>query len=536
MFWFKYLFGLLMIIPICSGCEKRSDTERLFEAAAYGDLITIEKLLDRGVDINARDNQGKSVLHVSGSISIKLLISRGADIDAKDNYGQTPLYIAAHGSCNITSELLIRQGADIHVRNNNGNTVLHAAAHSGILSTIRLLLNRGADINAVNNDGKTPIYEAINQNRVEAVHLLITRGALANAERTIDLLEAALIPTKENAVLYFKDEIIGLLVRSADVHAKDQYGQTLLIQALQRCPGHYFERIIPMLVEAGADINTKNNLAWTPLDFAYAPIEKDGILMEIPKDQELVDFLVSKGAKRGAGHRPPQEIEKPKEEDFFALVKKVVAEGGDINKPLGGYPYAPLVSALCESFFKAAIFLIENSADVNVRKHDDEMTPLHLAVFRKQKDIVELLISHGAELEARDEKRKMTPLEYAVVFGEDTHLKIVQVLIANGAKLPANGLHHAALSGNAKLMKILLRTGMKVDFQNDLGQTPLHLAAQEGHRETALLLLQHGADVNVRDCMGLTPLVYANGGDPKTQDVANLLKEYGGKTFGWRKE
>jgi hypothetical protein len=36
--------------------------------------------------------------------------------------------------------------------------------------------------------------------------------------------------------------------------------------------------------------------------------------------------------------------------------------------------------------------------------------------------------------------------------------------------------------------------------------------------------------------MGLTPLVYANGGDPKTQDVANLLKEYGGKTFGWRKE
>jgi ankyrin repeat protein len=63
-----------------------------------------------------------------------------------------------------------------------------------------------------------------------------------------------------------------------------------------------------------------------------------------------------------------------------------------------------------------------------------------------------------------------------------------------------NALHHAAVSGNAALTKLLLAIG-KAGPQaqaaaNNSGRTPLHIAASLGRGEVAqLLLLQQQADV-----------------------------------------
>ena len=67
-------------------------------SAVVGSLIKTRLLLDRGVDINSRDNIGLTPL-LSAAISghtavVELLLERGADVNARTEKGFTPLKLA----------------------------------------------------------------------------------------------------------------------------------------------------------------------------------------------------------------------------------------------------------------------------------------------------------------------------------------------------------------------------------------------------------------------------------------------------------
>jgi surface polysaccharide O-acyltransferase-like enzyme len=74
---------------------------------------------------------------------------------------------------------------------------------------------------------------------------------------------------------------------------------------------------------------------------------------------------------------------------------------------------------------------------------------------------------------------------------------------------PAYGLtplSWAALSGNDRVVVLLLEQGADVSFRDAGGNTPLHEAALFCHPRTARLLLEHGADPSARNTAGSTPL------------------------------
>ncbi|KAK4233920.1 ankyrin repeat-containing domain protein, partial [Achaetomium macrosporum] len=59
------------------------------------------------------------------------LIARGANVDALDNNGMTPLHYAALAKDLRTLQDLIALGADVSAADNAGKTVLHHLADSG---------------------------------------------------------------------------------------------------------------------------------------------------------------------------------------------------------------------------------------------------------------------------------------------------------------------------------------------------------------------------------------------------------------------
>ncbi len=70
-------------------------------------------------------------------------------------------------------------------------------------------------------------------------------------------------------------------------------------------------------------------------------------------------------------------------------------------------------------------------------------------------------------------------------------------------------LHFAAIQGEIKIAKLLLKAGAEVDCGDSDESTPLHVAALNHHPDMVAFLLKHGADINRRDKNGAYALSFA---------------------------
>jgi len=111
--------------------------------------------LSQGANINTQNSKGDSVLSYCDDVkSMKYLIDKGIDINIKDNCGRPNIYL--NGLSNEVFLYLIEQGADLTVIDNENNNIYH---YCPVLIAENNLFSRlsGVDINLRGTNGKTPL-------------------------------------------------------------------------------------------------------------------------------------------------------------------------------------------------------------------------------------------------------------------------------------------------------------------------------------------------------------------------------------------
>jgi len=170
--------------------EDETMNEQLFKVVEGKEVDRVRDLLDKGVDINAQDTQGRTAIMIATYANdvemVKVLIAEGADVDIQDNMLNNPfLYAGAEGYMEIL-KLMIAAGADPTITNRYGGVALIPASEHGYVEVVNeLLTNTKTDVNHVNNLGWTALLEAIilndgSEKQQQTIRLLIEHGADVN--------------------------------------------------------------------------------------------------------------------------------------------------------------------------------------------------------------------------------------------------------------------------------------------------------------------------------------------------------------------
>ena len=169
-----------------------------------------------------------------GMVVIKKLIELGVDVNARTKKGETPLHAAIECDRHVVS-LLIESGAKVNLGDDAGRAPLHWIVRSiypeeDDLVMMRVLIEAGAKVNLADNDGQTPLHMAANMSN---------RSMTAYFDPPTEVLTGD-IPLNP------------LINRPVAEYRLDEDVLTM----------------ISVLLEAGADPDAKNNAGQIPADLA----------------------------------------------------------------------------------------------------------------------------------------------------------------------------------------------------------------------------------------------------------------------------
>lgn len=113
--------------------SKYQQTMLMYAAASQNQRLA-GLLLQAGVDISARDAEGRTAMHyavISGDIgTLEVLLQAGAEVDVAEKDGWTPLMFAAQNGDEPMIMRLIDAGADVTAMQSDGKTAYRLAADS----------------------------------------------------------------------------------------------------------------------------------------------------------------------------------------------------------------------------------------------------------------------------------------------------------------------------------------------------------------------------------------------------------------------
>ena len=161
----------------------------LHAAAHQGDVAKIERLAASKADLNVRDGNGRTPLHVASfakqRLAICALVKAGADIHLLDKDRYDGVTIASVADDDETLRVLLSVGASAKLTTSRyDGTALIAAAHLGHDGVVKQLIAAGAPLDHVNNLHWTALIESILLGNGGPRHQEVLRALLAAGAST----------------------------------------------------------------------------------------------------------------------------------------------------------------------------------------------------------------------------------------------------------------------------------------------------------------------------------------------------------------
>jgi ankyrin repeat protein len=547
--------------------------------------------IDELEDVNATDENGRNALmqmmaekklinHI-GAEAIGRFLEQGLDIEARDAKGLTVLYYAQRRPELL--KLLVEAGADVNAVVWTGDSLAKLLGQNYLwygdrqddtsLDTFAMLVDLGADLDLPNVQGETlliSIVESFSGYSYNDSDPKRTRSLERRGIRLLDLLAE----------------------RGADVNRADVQGRTALTRIIRNnCNGNH--NVLRKLLALGADPNRKNPQGQSPLMLLveqtiarYAKIDKEQFEARRQEAAVVVDIFLQAGADANAIDNEGRSVL------MYALkggarpevLEKLVKAGANVNAAdnegtsvlllalkisqksaieLGGLSYL-LNAGIDPKSLRAGdttaldfsghntFYWTEDGARYPEFKFLPPAFTEKLLTYqwtREEKNRgllnsydshgpdpgkIELLVRSGADINARDAEGKTILMKFPNA-PPDTIARLFALGLDPHARGKAEGVALVMATTSAKNLSLLIAQGVDVQERDPQGRTCLHTLRD---RESVRVLLEAGAGVEAANAALMLaaryaqhrPVTFLPGAPPETQDYAysiRVLLEHG---------
>ena len=295
---------------------------------------------------------------------------RTANSRHRQSYDNDLIHLAALlGRIELVRYCIVHRGMDVNMRDVRQRTPIFYAITSGRVEVVKYLLVNGANPNLLDSVGQRPIHIACGYGDMSIVDLLLTATASPNA-----------LTVKTT----FTSDIHGLLHEGTFGQRSDDWNRadaTPLHFAVEY--GH--THLVDLLLQHGADLSLKDQLARTALHYARVQTEKHCKAAEL-LNKAGIDMFVSDLEGNTAFHRMVQSIAVVDLDDTKILAT-MLDRGFPVDTPTqpsltgrsGGTIALQLACELATSCVVA--FLMDRGANPNLRD-DNGQTTLHYVAKR----------------------------------------------------------------------------------------------------------------------------------------------------------
>ena len=338
----------------------------LLFAVFHGRTRTAALLIEQGASVNYRSADTETALHYAASKDneaiMKLLFDYNATVDIVANIRP---YFAQHlHPCQSHQEW----------------TALHLAASLGHSGIVHLLLQHGGQISRTDSCGNTALHLAVAANAYDVVKVL-----LKTYPNPLQMLDG---PTSSISHAAASTNGTAQTPRAVSINARNDMNQTALhFAALFRS-----ERVVPLLIDAGADLDARDSFDNTPLLVAIhgRDVKKEIVqaLLEARADVNIAGHI--------NGDRGNTALHLAIEPSKFELLQLLLMNGAiaDSRNKNGSTPMH--LATWLGSGIETYKLLLYAGADVNAQNLHGN-TVLHLLVVADDIFVIRYFLENGAK-------------------------------------------------------------------------------------------------------------------------------------------